>query len=171
MQDFGLRALDTATGQLKSIVWLSDYVGKSADPKPRKQLLLLNFFAVWCKPCIAELPVLARLQSSYGPRGLQILSINFRAEGESVERAIAGTRKLWAAEPPNFPVLFDRYTNRNQLLYMGGRASLPCNLLFDRDGRLLERFQGGDAEQLQKLEQRVAALLDSDRRAATELQP
>lgn len=155
MQDFGLRALDLSTGKLAAIVWLSDFVGVSSKRQPPVRLLLLNFFAVWCKPCVAELPVLDRLQKAYAPRGLQVLSINFRAENESHDRAIEATRKLWPSGAP-FPVLFDRYTNRNQVLYMGSRAALPCNILLDARGRVLARYQGGDAQQLEALERLVA---------------
>jgi thiol-disulfide isomerase/thioredoxin len=159
MEDFGLRALDPVSGELKSLVWLSDFVGGSPNKKEPAQLLLLNFFATWCGPCMEELPELTRLQEQYKTYGLKIVSVNFRAEGETPEEAIAATRKLFGANNAGFPLLFDRFTNRNQLIYLGEKASLPCNLLIDAEGKILERFQGGNASALAGLEARIRQVL------------
>jgi thiol-disulfide isomerase/thioredoxin len=161
MEDFGLRQLDFATGKLAQLVWLSDFVGDKPDRNSPAKLLLLNFFATWCKPCMHELPVLVRLRNEYGAQGLKILSINYRTEAEAVDAAIAASRKQWAGAAPPFPVLFDRYTNRNQLIYMGARAGLPCNILIDEKGVVLARFQGGDATQLEALEADIRKQLNS----------
>jgi thiol-disulfide isomerase/thioredoxin len=142
MEDFGLRRLDFATGKLGATVWLSDFVGEGAK-QPRKRLLLLSFFAAWCQPCLRELPVLAELQQRHGAAGLQVLSVYERREGESFVDAVAQTRKQLQSHVPPFPLLFDRYTTRNQRLYLGTRAVLPCNVLIDGAGRIVGRFQGG----------------------------
>lgn len=165
MEDFGLRQLDFTTGKLAELIWLSDFVGPGsrsagADRKRPGKLLLLNFFATWCKPCMAELPVLTRLHNEYGPHGLKVLSINYRTESEQVDAAIAASRKQWNGAAPPFPVLFDRYTNRNQLIYMGARAGLPCNILIDEQGIVLARFQGGDASALEAIEASIRKQLN-----------
>jgi thiol-disulfide isomerase/thioredoxin len=160
MRDFGLRALDPATGQLGGMVWLSDFVGERAK-KPPAELLALSFFAVWCKPCIEELPTLARLQREYRSRGLQVLSVNLRTAGESLDDTLATTRALWRKHDPGFPVLFDRYTNHNQRLYVGERGIVPCHVLIDRKGRIVARYQGGGAEAAAKLEAAVSRALPS----------
>lgn len=164
MEDFGLRQLDFASGKLTELIWLSDFVGAGAgragaERKRAGKLLLLNFFATWCKPCMAELPVLTRLQNEYGPHGLKVLSVNYRTDAEPVDAAIAASRKQWNGASPPFPVLFDRYTNRNQLIYMGARAGLPCNILIDEQGVVLARFQGGDANELAAIEASIRTQL------------
>jgi thiol-disulfide isomerase/thioredoxin len=166
MEDFGLRQLDFATGKLAELIWLSDFIGMKPERKRPGKLLLLNFFATWCKPCMAELPVLTRLQNEYGPHGLRVLSINYRTESEPVDAAITASRKAWQGASPPFPVLFDRYTNRNQLIYMGARASLPCNILIDDQGVVLARFQGGDATALALIEASIRKQLNAPAAAA-----
>lgn len=39
------------------------------------QLLIVNFWATWCTPCMEEMPVLAKLQEQYRARGVQIVGI------------------------------------------------------------------------------------------------
>jgi thiol-disulfide isomerase/thioredoxin len=141
MEDFGLRELDLQSGQLKHIIWLSQFVGPGSEPSLRKKLLVLSFFAAWCKPCVHELAFLSRLQAAYGPLGLQVLSINLRRAGESFAMAVTAARRVMPARL-GFPILFDRYTNRNQLLYAGDKATLPSTVLIGEDGTLLRRLEG-----------------------------
>ena len=154
MSDFGLRRVNPTTGAPASMVWLSDHVGPKAS-NAAKKLVLLNFFATWCKPCLEELPLLAKLQQQYGPTGLQVLSVNFHTESEKVDDALKGTVDIIKRLSLNFPVLFDRYTNRNQLIYMGTKAALPCNVLIDARGIVVARFQGARASTLAELEAAV----------------
>ena len=142
MEDFGLREVNVASGKLERIVWLSDFVGPDAAGRPRKKLLLLSFFASWCKPCVAELPLLGQLQARYAALGLQVVSVHVRAQDETFEAALAATRQVLPATGLGFPMLFDRYTNRAQLVYLGARASLPCNVLIDQRGTIAARASG-----------------------------
>lgn len=144
MADFGLRALNFESGKLGAMVWLSDFVGGTTRPSA-KRLVLLNFFAAWCKPCIEELPELAALQRAQGPAGLQIVSVYHRRQDERFADAVAQARHALAGSTPPFPVLFDRFTSRNQELYLGPRAILPCSVLIDADGHIVARFQGKSA--------------------------
>lgn len=156
MEDFGLRALDPQTGELTEFVWLSNFVGPHvADVAARKRLLLLNFFATWCEPCLRELPQLSQLQRSYGAKGLQVVSVNVRAPQERFEDARASVRAQLPAAGLGYPLLFDRFTNRNQLVYMGDKAVLPCSVLIDTDGKVVARFQGGRDGHVEALEARV----------------
>ena len=49
-----------------SAVSVNDYDG---------QLLLINFWATWCTPCVEEMPMLSELQNRYEDRGFQIVGI------------------------------------------------------------------------------------------------
>ena len=44
------------------------------------QIVLLNFWATWCAPCVEEMPMLARLHSDFAGRGLQVVGIAVRDE-------------------------------------------------------------------------------------------
>jgi len=70
---------------------LGDYAGK---------VVLVNFWASWCPPCVDEIPSMNRLASGYEPADFEILSLNFR---ESPERILAFLRRVEV----DFPVLLD----------------------------------------------------------------
>ena len=60
---------------------LSDYVGK-------KQLILLDFWASWCIPCIQEVPLLKKLQEKYKNQGLQIMGVSVDSDREKWQGAL-----------------------------------------------------------------------------------
>lgn len=60
---------------------LSDYVGK-------KQLILLDFWASWCIPCIQEIPLLKKLQEKYEHQGLQIVGVSVDSDREKWKGAL-----------------------------------------------------------------------------------
>ena len=62
-------------------VHLSDYVGK-------KQLILLDFWASWCIPCIQEIPLLKNLQKKYKHRGLQIVGVSVDSDRKKWKEAL-----------------------------------------------------------------------------------
>ena len=60
---------------------LSDYIGK-------KQLVLLDFWASWCIPCIQEIPLLKKVQEKYEHQGLQIVGVSVDSDREKWEGAL-----------------------------------------------------------------------------------
>src|SRR5437868_2049399 len=69
---------------------LSDYRGK---------VVLLNFWATWCPPCLAEIPELVKMQRQYRKAGLQIIGITYPPEERSEVRRFTARSKL------NYPIV------------------------------------------------------------------
>jgi len=151
MVDFGMRQADQNKKQLGGLIWLSDFVGKK-DNAPRKKLLILSFYANWCKPCIEEMPFLQRMFDLYEDDGLMVIGVNFRGEGENFQETFDGSLKIFKEHNVKYPVLFDRFTNRNQLVYMGSKAMLPCLVMINSEGKVVEKIQGGDSHDFKKIE-------------------
>ena len=103
----------------------------------RGRVVLLDFWATWCAPCIAQLPALRHLDETLGPRGLAVVGINI--EGAAARRAVddvvreAGLR---------YPTVLDE--GEVQRLY--GAGTLPHLVLIDRDGILRRVFRGATSE-------------------------
>lgn len=88
------------------------------------RVVLLNFWASWCQPCIEELPALERLATREADRGLLLLTINFRQGERSVSRFLE--RHGFA-----LPVLLD--TDGAAANAWGARI-LPTSIVIDRSG-------------------------------------
>lgn len=67
--DFAVPSLDGTTVQL------SDYRG---------HVVVVNFWATWCPPCVDEMPSLERLQKALGPKGLKILALSVDHSREDI---------------------------------------------------------------------------------------
>lgn len=111
------------------------------------QLVLLNFWAPWCAPCRAEIPMLNELQETYGPRGLQILGPALD-EVEAIQRFMQTTAIA-------YPVLVGMPTVM-RLQYGYGEQRLPFSLLIDRSGNIIFRHAG----ELQKSQ--IAPLIEQN---------
>jgi thiol-disulfide isomerase/thioredoxin len=90
------------------------------------KVVLLNFWATWCPPCVEELPSLNRLQQRYRDKALEIVSIDFRETPEEMTSFLQQT-------PVDFPVLLD-IDGRTSLAW--GVFSFPSSFIIDRKGRI-----------------------------------
>lgn len=148
----GVGASDEATGTAPDFtltdvegrqVSLSDYLGKKA--------VLIDFWATWCKPCIAEM---VHLQKMYEAKkdGLVVLAISI--DGPETEAQVAPFVKTkgWT-----FPVLLDSET-RATGLYNPRRAA-PFTVLIDRHGKIVKKREGFNAGDEVQLEADVEAAM------------
>jgi peroxiredoxin len=126
-------------------IHLSDYRGK---------VVLLNFWATWCAPCLLEMPRFVEWQRQYGKSGLQVLGVSMDNEDSPVRSL---DRKLNL----NYPVMMG--DEKLGELY-GGILGLPVTYLVDRTGVVRARFQG-EAD-LDKMEEHLKLLLSAPRRVS-----
>ena len=111
-QNFMLKRLDGNEVSLK------DYRGK---------IVLLNFWATWCLPCLVEMPSMERLYNEFKDKGFTILAIDMQEDADSVS-VFKEKYKL------NFPILLDSDGSVGQ--FYGVRA-IPTTYLVDREGYLI----------------------------------
>lgn len=121
--------------------------GKVELARLRGKVVLLNFWATWCAPCEAEIPVFSRWQREYAAQGLQVIGISMD-DGEAPVKRLVGRLK------PDYPIamgdakLGERY---------GGVLGLPLTYLIDRKGVVRAQFQG--SADLKPVESRIKELL------------
>ena len=113
-----------------SVTDLSGRTMNSADW--RGKVVLINFWATWCPPCLAEIPDLIALQEKYREQ-LIVIGIS---EDEDPPESI----KRFAAEKEiNYPIVMS--TPELQKLFPGVMA-LPTTFVLDREGRMAKKRVG-----------------------------
>lgn len=105
---------------------LSDYRGK---------VVLLNFWATWCPPCIREMPSMERLHQQINADDFSVIAIN---QMEDSDQVFAFTGQLEV--DPTFEILFDSRSEVSQAYAVRG---LPTTYLIDKQGNIRYRAVGG----------------------------
>lgn len=106
---------------------LASMAGKPVSLDQYKgQVVMLNFWASWCGPCRAEMPILEKLHAKYKPMGFTMIGVN--VEPDSAEAA-----KWLKATPVTFPILFDTKSEVSKLYSV---QSMPSTVIIDRKGNL-----------------------------------
>jgi len=110
---------------------LSDLSGK---------VVLINFWATWCSPCMLELPILERLYAQYKDRGFEVLAISTDEDLYKVQTFVS-RNKL------SFPVI-----SQPALKKTFGIEEVPVSLFVDKQGTLRYRklgFEYGDEREIE----------------------
>ena len=98
----------------------------------RGKVVLVNFWASWCKPCTAELPLLERAQASLERRGATVLGINSRDNSEDAMK--------WVDDKHlTYPSLHD---GSGDFADEWGVHQLPESYLLDEDGKVVALRKG-----------------------------
>jgi peroxiredoxin len=136
--DFELRSLDGKN------VRLADHFGKD--------VVLIDFWATYCQPCLVALPHLDELYKKYKGRGFVVLAV-------AIDEAALGSRvRVEAAKLRlSFPVLLDPETE--VVARYNPKSSAPYSVLVGRDGRILARREGYTVSEREVLEREVLAAL------------
>jgi peroxiredoxin len=101
----------------------------------RGKLVVLNFWATWCPPCLKEMPAFVRLQQKYGDQGLQFVGIALDTR-EEVARFVTEHRI-------DFPIVAGEEDVAIYMQRLGnGIGALPFTVVVDRDGAVRHTHQG-----------------------------
>ncbi len=100
----------------------------------RGRVVLVNFWATWCAPCLREMPSLQRLQTRLAGPGFTVLALAQDLKGWPVIEPFI--RRLGLG---SLPVFHDRQAAFGRALRVRG---LPTSVLFDRAGNVLGRLEG-----------------------------
>lgn len=121
--DFSVKDLDG------NDLTLSDYRGK---------VVLLDFWATWCAPCISELPNVLAAYSRYHEEGFEIIGISLDEDREALERFLKQMKMPW-------PQYYDGKGWGNELSRKYGVQSIPATYLLNKDGKIIGSELRGSA--------------------------
>jgi len=137
--------LGSAAPEINVATWINGEATTLAELRGR--VVLLEFWATWCKPCQAMFPKLRRLNEEYGARGLEVVALTrhymaYRATADSQSEELELMRKVVREHSLAFRVGVAE-DERTQELY--GATGLPMLALIDRNGVVrYAHFGGGE---------------------------
>ena len=107
--------------------------GESELGALRGKVVVLNFWATWCPPCVSEMPSLERLHRALGPVGLAVVAVSTDEDEAELRRFVAQyALTLPVLRDPGGRVASDEYKT----------TGYPETFVLDRSGVLLEHVVG-----------------------------
>jgi peroxiredoxin len=103
---------------------LDDHLGK---------VIVVNFWATWCVPCVKEMPSFENLYRRYRSQGLTLLAVSLDKGGSTKVQEFADKHKL------SFPILLDTKGVAEKLY---PSFSIPFTYVIDKQGRVVARVDG-----------------------------
>ena len=127
---------DTAS----NIIWKDSLGNLHSLQELRGKIVLLNFWAIWCKACESEMPELRSISETMGPDVI-VIGISVDQGDALFERVkqFAETRNM------HFQVIIDPFA-RSYYNY-GGDNTIPMSIAIDRDGLVVHKFKGAQTRQ------------------------
>ena len=95
------------------------------------KVVLLNFWATWCSPCVEEMPALEKVYQEYGDQ-VEVLAVDCGEEKETVDQFLE-------EKDYSFPVAYDE---KNEISEKYPSDGIPYTLVIGKDGTVTETFTG-----------------------------
>lgn len=124
---------------------------KDLDGKPlsvtafKGKVLLVEFWATWCGPCVRELPNVIKAYQKYHDKGMEIVGVSLDDDEDAVRGFIKKNKIPWQQ-------FFDGKGRQNKLAEKYGINGIPATYLLDKEGKIIAKnLRGGElTEQLEK---------------------
>jgi thiol-disulfide isomerase/thioredoxin len=118
------------------------------------KVVLVNLWATWCGPCIAEMPHLNEMQEKFRDKGFEIIGLDTDDESKEDIDAFAAKQKL------NYQLGWADAALMSEFVKITRLAGIPQSLLINRDGQLTGVFTGGGAGTVNKMKETVERIVN-----------
>ena len=116
----------------------SDVNGKPLSISQFKgKVVLVDFWATWCPPCIREVPEIQKAYAKFHDQGFEIVGISLDVDKESLLKFTAEKKMPW-------PEFFDGKKWENKLAVKYGVDATPTSYLLDRHGKIIKQLAPED---------------------------
>lgn len=120
-----------------------DFEAKDLDGKPlsvsnyKGKVLLVDFWATWCGPCVLELPNVLKAYEKYHDKGFEIVGISLDESEPKLRSFLKDKNMTWSQ-------YFDGARWKNKLAQKYGVMGIPATFLLDGDGKIIGRDLRGE---------------------------
>jgi peroxiredoxin len=138
------------TNSLAPDFTLNDIYGKKVMLSQfRGKVVILNFWSIWCGPCLAEMPSLNKLYLEFKDKGLMVIGI---AEDPAEKPVKSYIQEKGLA----FPVLMDK---ERKVYFKYSLFGIPVTFLIDKKGVIVEKFIGERDWSSPQMKEKISNLL------------
>lgn len=148
----GVRQPDAPSKPIEQMSWTRTDGSEQKMQDYRDKVVILDFWATFCPPCLEEIPHLNSLQSRYGNENLQVIGLNVGGE-EDQPKIPSFAKELKVAYPIAYP------ENALVSFIFGDETAIPQTAVFDRQGRLVLKVIGFDSRIQSELDEAVETAL------------
>jgi thiol-disulfide isomerase/thioredoxin len=139
-----------APGDTPPPIGMSDRTGRIVDLQDLKgKVVVIDFWASWCRPCRQEMPVLEALHEKYAADGLVIIGIN-------IDSSVKKMNKFLEGAPVSFRIVHDR---KLEIASRYEPPTMPSSYFISRDGKVRYIHKGFSNEDAPGFEARIKTLL------------
>jgi thiol-disulfide isomerase/thioredoxin len=118
---------------------VQDLEGKPLSLAAMKgKVVLIDFWATWCGPCVAELPHVLKAYEKHRAQGFEIIGISLDKEKDQLTSFLTREKMTWAQH-------LDGEDPDTSLAFKYGIKSIPATFLLDREGKIIEKNLRGEA--------------------------
>ena len=135
----------------------SDFTQKSLDGKGehslsehRGKVVYLDFWASWCTPCAAAIPMIEELRREFPEDDFQVLAVN-------LDKSATKARKFLKKNPVGYPIAHDP---RGRIPKQFGVETMPTSYLIDRDGVVRYVHRGFRKDDIDEIRAEISKLVE-----------
>jgi thiol-disulfide isomerase/thioredoxin len=108
------------------------------------KVVLVNFWASWCSPCLKEIPALVELAQRYGDSGFELVPVSLDDPGD-IDVVVVPFLNRWFPDFTSYARLDLDMDTVVSVVDSAWNEVLPSSYVIDRNGNVVEQIQGGKA--------------------------
>ncbi len=148
-------AFNISAQEIKPVSKIEDLDAIKQSSKGK--VVLYNFWATWCKPCVVEFPELMKLYNNYKDKGLEIIFVSLDVP-EDIETKV---KPFLIKNGVEFTTYFSKFSKEEDLINYYDKewvGAIPSTYIYDKEGVLQKKILG--SKSYEQFENEVKALLN-----------
>lgn len=118
----------------------------------KDKVVILDFWASWCGPCLQAMPQIEKVAKEFSEEGVQLVAINLEETPDAVKNALAKLKLEMKVALDTEGRTAERY----------GATAIPQTVIIGRDGKVARLFVGGGSRFDERLRQALRAVLKNE---------